>query len=142
WGPRSLGAAWAGLVRPRSSLAVPAARRRALATGPSLRAFVSGVVAGALFLPAGLAALARGARVRGPTRELLAPALGLIVLGLGLRLPENNQSKFWNLLFLLLAPPAAIAWQSGLSRTRGALKGVLVAGLLVAAVPTVPARLG
>ena len=139
--PLALAVALAGLVLAPYLFAVAAAKRRQLANGLSLRALVSGVVAGALFLPAGLAALARGARVRGPTRELLAPALGLIVLGLGLRLPENNQSKFWNLLFLLLAPPAAIAWQSGLSRTRGALKGVLVAGLLVAVVPTVLACL-
>src|SRR5262249_27935771 len=135
--PLALAVALAGLTLAPYLFAVAAAKRRQLANGLSLRALVSAVVAGAPFLPARLAELARRARVRGPSRELLAPALGLLVLGLGLRLPENNQSKFWNLLFLLLAPPAAIAWQSGLSRMRGAPKAALVTGLLVAVVPTV-----
>jgi hypothetical protein len=65
------------------------------------------LVAGSLFLAASLPVLAGWARSRGAGRELLAPAAALVLAGLLIRLPENNQSKFLNLLFLMLAPPAA-----------------------------------
>lgn len=136
--PLALAVAAAGLALAPYLLAVAAAKQRQLSSGLSPRSLASGLIAGALFLPAGFAWLARA---RAPARELLAPALALALLGLGLRLPENNQSKFWNLLFLLLATPAALAWHSGLSSTRGAVRGLLGTGLLVAVVPTVAACL-
>jgi hypothetical protein len=136
--PLALAVAAAGVALAPYLLAVAAAKQRQLSSGLSARALASGAIAGALFLPAGFAWLARA---RGPARELLAPALVLVLLGLGLGLPENNQSKFWNLLFLLLAAPAALAWDSGLSSARGVLRGLLVTGLLVAVVPTVAACL-
>jgi hypothetical protein len=122
-------------------LAVAAGKQHPLGNGLSRRALVSGLVAGALFVPAGFTWLARGARRPGPARELLALAAALALLGLTLKLPENNQSKFWNLLFLVLAPPAALAWHAGLRRARVATRGVVATGLVVAVLPTTAACL-
>jgi hypothetical protein len=139
--PLAIAVAAAGVALAPYVLAVAGGKERALGNGLSLRALASGLIAGALFVPAGFAWLARAARSPGPARDLLPPAVALALLGLGLSLPENNQSKFWNLLFLLLAPPAALAWHAGLSRARLALRGWAVAGLAAALVPTAAACL-
>ena len=135
--PLALAVAAALLLLAPYLLAVTGGKERQLGSGFSARAIASGLIGGALFVPAGLVWLARAARERGPARELLPVALVLALLGLALGLPENNQSKFWNLLFLLLAAPAALAWQAWLTRLSGATRTVAVAALAAAVVPTV-----
>ena len=91
---------------------------------------------GALVVPAGLAWLARRARPDRAAWVLLAAAVPLVLLGVALRLPENNQSKFLNLLQLLLAAPAAIAWLAVWDRAGAAARGALAAGGALLALPT------
>jgi hypothetical protein len=66
---------------------------------------------------------------------LLLVGLVFTGLALALRLPENNQSKFFNLLFLLLAAPAALAWL-GMMRRNGPLVRWGLVALLVGALPS------
>lgn len=115
-------------------LAVAGGKQSQLAPGLSARALVSVAWVGAAFVPAGLAWLAARAREPGAARHALVAALALAALGLALRLPENNQSKFMNLLFVLLAPAAALgwaAWDAGLGAAgRAALRALGVAALV------------
>jgi hypothetical protein len=68
---------------------------------------------------------------------VLPMTAALLALGLLLRLSENNQSKFFNMLFLLLAPAAGMAWSEALARLRG-MRRLAVAAVLAAGVaPTV-----
>ena len=78
----------------------------------------------------------------GGAMKLHVATLGaLVALGLGLRLPENNQSKFWNLLFLLLAAPAALFSLAAFDRAGRAARRWLVAGFAAGVVPTAAACL-
>jgi hypothetical protein len=79
---------------------------------------------GLLFVPAGMIFLLRR------SRGLFAMAALLTLLGLTLDPSDNNQSKFLNLLFLMLAAPAAILLRSRLRGWRGGI-------VLAATLPTV-----
>lgn len=89
-----------------------------LSGGLGRKALWSFVVGGAFFVPAGFSQLVRVARVDRAAWALLAACLLLAALALALKLPENNQSKFFNLLFLLLSAPAAMGLQALLGRLR------------------------
>jgi len=108
-----------------------AARHAAGVAGPWWRALTTLIVGGALVVPAGLMALARG-----PGRALLPPALALAAAGLIGRLEGDNQSKLFNLLFMLLSAPAALTWGGGFGRARGAGRAALAGLLALAVAPT------
>lgn len=93
------------------------------------RSFLLG---GALFVPAGFAWCAARARAHAGARLVLVTAGLFAVLALALKLPENNQSKFFNLLWLVLAAPAAAGLGALGARLSPAAR-VAGAGLLVAA---------
>jgi hypothetical protein len=116
--------------------AITAGKQGQLAVQLSRGSVVSFVWAGALVVPAGLAALVVRARRDPGAAGLLAAVVPLAVLALVLKLPENNQSKFVNLLLLLLAAPAALAWHDVWMRARGLARPALVAGGAVLALPT------
>ena len=112
-------------------------KQNTVAPGFSWRALSTLPLSGLLVVPAGLAWLWQARdRVAG-ARDLLVFAILLTVAGLSLWLPGLNQSKFFNLLFLLLAAPAGMAWMEVVSRRRGPARRLIVAGLLIAVVPTV-----
>ncbi|MEO5988430.1 MAG: hypothetical protein ABIU54_01335, partial [Candidatus Eisenbacteria bacterium] len=71
----------------------------------------SALFGGAALAPAALLWLGARARSMPVARILLLGACALLVVGLVVRLPENNQSKFFNVLWLMLAAPAALAWR-------------------------------
>jgi hypothetical protein len=126
----------AGLALSPYLLSIAGAKHGQLANGLSARALGSWLLAGALIVPMGGVWLGAAARRRGPARVLLPLVAGLTLLALALKLPENNQSKFFNLLLLALAPAAALGWLELHDRLRGGARAAL-AGLLVAAlVPT------
>jgi hypothetical protein len=101
------------------------------------RALWSLLLAGALYVPTGFAVLAAWAR-RGTARATLIPmALALVAAALFVRLPENNQSKFLNLLFLLLAAPAALGWSAVADRLFPAARRLVWLAAMVALLPSV-----
>lgn len=119
-------------------------KRGQLSVGLTRKALYSFVVGGAFYIPAGFAWLAARARGGRDDREtnaslaplaLLVPALLVAGMALALRLPENNQSKFLNLLFLLLAAPAALGLQALLDRAGRPLAWLLMAFFACAALP-------
>jgi hypothetical protein len=115
-------------------LAVAAPRRHPPALALEEASWLGWAVWGALFTFPGLGWLAAWSRRSNAARDLLAAAGALSALGLFLALPDGNQSKFLNLLFVLLAPPAALgllalAGRAG-ARGRRLLAGTLVAALL------------
>ncbi len=118
-------------------------KRGQLSAGLTRKALWSFVVGGAFYIPAGfawLASRARGGRDRDAGESLaplalLVPVLLVAGMALALRLPENNQSKFLNLLFLLLAAPAALGLQSLLDRAGRPLAWLLTACFACAALP-------
>ncbi|MBI5171089.1 MAG: hypothetical protein HZA61_16505 [Candidatus Eisenbacteria bacterium] len=110
-------------------------KRGQLSAGIVRRALVSFVIGGAFYVPAGFAWLASRARRELPALALLVPALLVAAMALALRLPENNQSKFLNLLFLLLAAPAALGLQALLDRAGRPLAWLLLFVFACAALP-------
>lgn len=103
-------------------------------SGPVLRTWL---LAGGLYVVPGMIWLARGAGAPGPARELWGLATALTLASLLLGLPLANQSKLFNLLFLLLAAPAALQLVEWCALARGARRATIVAGLALAVVPTV-----
>lgn len=91
---------------------------------------------GALVVPAALLWLSGRARRGRLEFAWLAAAAPLVALSLALKLPENNQSKFLNLLLLLLAAPAAMGWLAFADRLGRAGRWTLAAGGAVLALPT------
>jgi hypothetical protein len=114
-------------------IAVAGGKRGALGSGLSPLAISSLVLGGALLIPAAVYGLA--ARATRAVREVALAAVVLAALGLLVKLPESNQSKFMSLLFVLLAAPAAVgiakAW-----RERPRLRAPLALGLAAASLPT------
>ncbi|MCC6652673.1 MAG: hypothetical protein IT348_16090 [Candidatus Eisenbacteria bacterium] len=110
-------------------------KRGQLSVGMGRKALYSFVVGGAFYVPAGFAWLAARARRDAAALALLVPGLLVAGLALALRLPENNQSKFLNLLFLLLAAPAALGIQSALARIPERARVAAAGFLLLAALP-------
>ncbi len=111
-------------------------KHQAMAPGFSRLALFTWLLSGLLVVPAGMAWLWRArSRVSG-ARDLLVFAMLLTAAGLSISLPGQNQSKFFNLLFLLLAAPAGMAWVDLIARLRGTSRRVLVALLAIAVIPT------
>ncbi|MFI5372770.1 MAG: hypothetical protein ACHQ52_14530, partial [Candidatus Eisenbacteria bacterium] len=98
--------------------------------GPTLRTWL---MAGLAYVPAGMTWLWVAARRGGAARELLGMTTTLTLAALFLGLPLGNQSKVFNLLFVLLAAPAALGLRDLATRGprwRVAVTAMLVAGLL------------
>ena len=100
--------------------------------GPTLRTWL---LAGLAYVPAGMLWLGGAARRDRAARELRIMAIVLTLAALLLGLPLGNQSKLFNLLFALLAAPAALGF--GVLAGRLPRGRVVVAALLAAAlIPT------
>lgn len=63
-------------------------------------------------------------RPRPGAAPVLIATIVLTVLALGLRLPESNQSKFFNLLALACVAPAAMTMHAWVDAARGAARGL------------------
>ncbi len=108
-----------------------------MAPGFSMPAVGTLLYAGMLVVPAGMAWLwSARHRVEG-AKDLLFFAVLLAAAGLSLSLPGHNQSKFFNLLFLLLAAPAGMGLAELFSRLRGPMRPLVAALLMIAILPTV-----
>jgi len=116
-------------------LAVAGGKQGQLGPGFGAAAAWSFAWGGAAVVPAGFAWLVARARHAPPARHALWVAVVLASLALGLRLPENNQSKFLNLLLLALAPAAALGWASAAARLAPAARRALAACAAAALVP-------
>jgi hypothetical protein len=112
-------------------------KQKTVAPGFSPLALGTWLLSGLLVVPAGMAWLWNARHRVAGARDLFVFAVLLTVAGLSVWLPGLNQSKFFNLLFLLLAAPAGLAWVELISRLGGPARRFLLAGLLVAIVPTV-----
>jgi hypothetical protein len=112
-------------------------KQETVAPGFSSLALGTWLLSGLLLVPAGMAWLWNARHRVAGARDLLVFAVLLTVAGLSIWLPGLNQSKFFNLLFLLLAAPAGLWWVELLSRARGPARRLLVGGLAVAIVPTI-----
>ena len=98
--------------------------------GPTVRTWL---LCGLFYVPPGMLWLRSMARERGPARELWGMAVVLTLVALLLGLPLGNQSKLFNLLFVILAAPAALglgAWMARGPRARAWITALLVAGML------------
>lgn len=112
-------------------IAITAGKQGQLALSLQPAAFRTAVLGTGLFI--GGAAL-WWRRPRPGTAPLLLAAALFLALGLTVRLSENNQSKFFNLLAMALAAPAALGLHAFLEGHRGRLRGLrraLIAGLLL-----------
>jgi hypothetical protein len=78
----------------------------------------------------------RARALRPAAREALILAVVLTLLGLALRLPSDNQTKFFNLLFLLLAAPAGLALVRLWDGRGRAGRVTLVVALALGVIPT------
>jgi hypothetical protein len=135
--PLALATAAAVLALAPYLLEITLGKRGQFHAGISRASFVTLASGGLFFVLPGFAGLAARARRSGEAGLLLAVSGLLVVLALTLRLPENNQSKFFNLAFLVLAAPAALAWIGLARRTGPAARRALAAFMLAGAVPTV-----
>jgi hypothetical protein len=111
-------------------------KQQGLRWGMSSWAVAAWLAGGGLLVPPGVAWLARHARRTGAARELLGVGVILSAAGLFLGLPGNNQVKFFNLLFLAMAPPAALAWIGLQDRLAPRWRGLVPALLVLAMAPT------
>jgi hypothetical protein len=111
-------------------------KHQAMARGFSPLAFGSWLLGGLLLVPAGMTWLWRERHRRPAALHLLVFAVALTVAGLSLRLPDQNQSKFFNLLFLLLAAPAGLALVAWHERSPAAARPWITSALVLAIAPT------
>ncbi len=112
-------------------------KQKALAPGLSPLAVGTWLLSGLLVVPAGMGWLWHARRRVAGARELFGFAVLLTAAGLWLWLPGLNQSKFFNLLFLLLAAPAGLALVGWYGRVRGGRRLLITAALAMAILPTV-----
>jgi hypothetical protein len=112
-------------------------KERGLAPGFSGRALGTWLLSGMLIVPLGLIRLWNERKRREDALHLLVFAVALSVAGLTIWMPGNNQSKFFNLLFLLLAAPAGLWLADAHGRFSARGRRVLVGALGLAIVPTV-----
>ena len=117
-------------------LAVTHGKHAAIGPGFSRGAVGSLVLGGALLVPAGAWAAWRFSRARPIAADLLIAMGVLAALGLLLRLPESNQSKFFNLLFLVAAAPAALAILALAERALPPARIVIAIAVALAVLPT------
>lgn len=143
WGTlaRVAGAIGAGVVLALPYLVtVSRGKHGALAPGFTASSVGSLLEAGALFLPAaviGFRSLSGSEpRVRALARVALLAALVIGAMGVLVKLPESNQSKFQNLLFVLLAAPAGLGLAATWRRLTGLQRPAFVLALALATVPT------
>jgi len=112
-------------------------KERGIAPGFSGRAVGTFLLSGMLIVPLGVIRLWIERKRRPEALHLLVFAGALSVAGLTIWMPGNNQSKFFNLLFLLLAAPAGLLLSDLHARASARGRRVLVAALAFAIVPTV-----
>uniref|UniRef100_A0A832I6C3 Glycosyltransferase RgtA/B/C/D-like domain-containing protein n=1 Tax=Eiseniibacteriota bacterium TaxID=2212470 RepID=A0A832I6C3_UNCEI len=114
-----------------------AGEARAVSWGLSAAAARTWLLAGGLFVLPGMLWLARRSAAPGPARELWGLAIALTCAALLLHLPAGHQSKLFNLLFVLLAAPAALKLVVWWDARRGARRAAMAAFLAIATLPTV-----
>ena len=112
-------------------------KQQGVTPGFSGRALGTWLLSGMLVVPLGLTRLWNERTRSDAAPHLLVFALALSAAGLSVAMPGNNQSKFFNLLFLVLAAPAGLALADGYRRASARGRRLLVAVLGVALVPTV-----
>ena len=110
-------------------------RSEQLSLRTSWQAWYSLIFGAGCLLPLGIAGLARS-RTRTDSRALGVLAIALALMALFVKLPENNQSKFFNLLQLLLVGPATAASLAALGGVSRRVRALLLAAFVVAVVPT------
>lgn len=115
---------------------ITAGKKGQFARGFIVANLVSLVVGAALYAAAGFGWLAGRLRASRDARVLFACAAVLLLFSMSLKLPENNQSKFFNLLFILLPAPAAMGWCAFLARLGPPWRRAAVATIVAGAVPT------
>ena len=118
-------------------LAIMAGKRAGLGLGLSAVALRSAVLGGAAILPAAAGWCLRRAGTSEAARLMTVAAIVLLSLGLFVQLPEHNQSKFFNLAWLLLAPPAALGWSEWTSAWGRAPRWAMGTLGAIALLPTV-----
>jgi len=118
-------------------LATAAGKQGQVRFGLTAGGLRSAFLAGAAIVPAALLWLWLRARKQAAGQFLLVSASVLLLVALSVRLPESNQSKFYNLLWLLLAAPAALAWRDLANRAGASRRRGLIALGVVALLPTV-----
>lgn len=116
--------------------AITAGKQGQLGFRLSREAVTSLVWGAALVAPAAVAWLVGRTRHEPRALVLLAWSALLVSLSLALKLPENNQSKFLNLLLLLLAAPAALGWLALGRRLAAPGRVALVTAGALLALPT------
>jgi len=116
--------------------AILSGKRGGPAAGLSPQAIMTLVWGGALLVPIAVVWLWRGRERIAAAREILVLSLLLAIPALAIDPSDNNQSKFFNLLFFMLAAPAGIAWSGLALRLRGARRAALAALLCCATLPT------
>ncbi len=104
--------------------------------GFSLPSVVTMLAGGLAYVVPGFAWLQGRARRSREAQPLLLVAVVLAILAMSLKLPENNQSKFFNLLFLVLAAPAAFAWAGWLGGRSPRVRRIGTVALACGIVPT------
>lgn len=112
-------------------------KQKGVAPGFSPHALGTWLLSGMLIVPAGMAWLWRERARRTAAGHLLVFAVALTASGLSLSMSGNNQSKFFNLLFLLLAAPAGLMLVDLYRRAPDRRRRALTAVLTVAVAPTV-----
>ena len=100
-------------------------------------ALVTMAICGFFYVVPGFLWLARERRASTAARLLLVFAAVLFTVGLVMHLPQANESKFDNLLFVLLPAPAALTWDAWRTQGPRAVRRLATLVLLVGAVPTV-----
>ena len=126
----------AGLVLAPYLLEITLGKRGQFRPGLSLPGLATLVIGGFCTVVPGFAWLVSRARRSPDAARVLGIAGIFAVMAMTLKLPENNQSKFFNILFLLLAPPAALFWISWLVSPRRLVRTAAVLVLAGGALPT------
>jgi len=117
-------------------LGVAHGRRESTELGFSAPALGSLLLGGALLVPAAFWAALR-LRTRLPiANDLLLGMTVFALLGLFVQLPGSNQSKLFNQLFLIAAPPAALAFIALATRCAPSARAALALALCIATIPT------
>jgi hypothetical protein len=114
-----------------------AGKQQTITFGLDLRGLSTWLLAGGLYVFAGMPWLMRRSAAPGTARELWGLAWGLTLAALLLQLPLGNQSKLFNLLFALLAAPAALQLIEWVDACRGGARTLLVGAIVLALAPTV-----
>jgi hypothetical protein len=104
--------------------------------GFSLASLCSLAIGGMFVVTPGFTWLAMRARRSPDALRVLLVAGVITALAMSLILFESNQVKFFNLLFLVLAAPAAVGWLDWMRRRRPSVRALAVTVLVAGALPT------